>query len=145
MCAIIVENKRECVICDSRLIGRSDKVFCDIKCKNKYHREVRCSLKTVDNETHKILLKNYQILAGLMSAEKTNFVIDTLALQRKGFHFQYITSLEVKNDVQHFFVYDHSFQILRNKTILVSKAKQRAALSPFLFKRWARAFKEMPK
>jgi hypothetical protein len=145
MCATNNESKRVCVVCDSKLIGRSDKVFCGIKCKNKYHCEVRRSLITIDQETHKVLLKNYQILAGLMTDEKTNFIIDQTALQRKGFHFQFITSLETINNSHHFFIYDHSFEILKNKRISVTKSQDHAKVSPFLFKRWSRDFPEISK
>jgi hypothetical protein len=143
MCAPLNEIKRVCVVCDNKLIGRSDKVFCDIKCKNKYHREVRLSLVTIDQETHKVLLRNYQILAGLMTADKTNYIIDQTALQRKGFQFQFISALETIKNEQHFFVYDHSFKILPNRQIIVTRSKNRTKVSPFLFKRWNCSLKEI--
>jgi hypothetical protein len=138
-------NIRVCIICERKLIGRSDKVFCDIKCKNRYHREIKVSMKTIDVETHKILMRNYQILSGLMTKESTNFLIDNLALQRKGFHFQYITSFEIIDNVQYFYVYDHCFQILSNKRIIVTKSKNKAKISPFLFKRWKNELLEISK
>jgi hypothetical protein len=36
---------RLCCVCDKPLYGRSDKVFCDVKCKNIYHAEIRNYLK----------------------------------------------------------------------------------------------------
>jgi hypothetical protein len=80
-----------------------------------------------------------------MNGNNTNFIIDQTALQRKGFHFQFITSLERIKNCNHFFVYDHSFQILSNKLILVTKSKNRVQVSPFLFKRWGRNFNEITK
>ena len=41
---------RLCVICDQPLKGRSDKRFCNIKCKNYYHLEVQRSMKIITDD-----------------------------------------------------------------------------------------------
>ncbi len=86
-------SHRQCVICNKQLIGRSDKRFCDIKCKNYYHSEVRKSLKTIASETMKVLAKNIIILEGIMGEEKNSCLIDRLALERLGFIFNYVTDV----------------------------------------------------
>src|SRR5690606_21187362 len=86
---------RLCVICDSKLFGRSDKVFCSTKCKNYYHAEIRKTNKTVSKETIKQLYKNYRILSELIGINCPKFQINKLVLQRKGFDFDSVSGIEV--------------------------------------------------
>jgi len=79
------KERRTCIVCEIEIYGRSDKVFCDIKCKNHYHAEIRKSAKTISAETIKALHKNWQILTSLIGGASDHLIINKLALARHGF------------------------------------------------------------
>lgn len=136
-------SHRQCVICNKQLIGRSDKRFCDIKCKNYYHSEVRKSTRTITSETLKILSKNVIILYGILGEEKDSCLIDKLALERLGFHFNYVTDAESKYGTIHYSV-DFTYRVVKKKRVLITIDRKRKTISPFIFKRWSREIAEQP-
>lgn len=135
-------NQRQCVICKKQLIGRSDKRFCDIKCKNYYHGQVRKTVRTVSSETMKILTKNVIILNGIMGEKSNQLVIDKLALERLGFRFNYITEVTDKHGVLQFGVFNFSYHFARSRRVVIRLDRRRAGISPFIFERWSREIKE---
>jgi len=145
MCAQNPQNMRQCVICNRRLVGRSDKVFCDIKCKNYYHREIRMSARTALDETVSILRKNYIILTGLMGENSDKFVIDKLALEKAGFNFNHITGVRLDNVSPRYFIFELSFEFIKKNRVKIGVDTEREIFSPFVFKRWARTFSETKK
>jgi predicted nucleic acid-binding Zn ribbon protein len=135
-------SHRQCVICNKQLIGRSDKRFCDIKCKNYYHSEVRKSVKTIASETMKVLAKNIVILEGVMGEEKNSCLIDTLALERLGFRFNYITDVGQKYGITNYSVFGFNYRFVKNKRVEITIDRKRSPISPFIFKRWSREISE---
>lgn len=137
MCQQQAAFHRQCVICNSQLIGRSDKRFCDIICKNKYHSEVRKSMKTIQSESIKILAKNFVILSGVMGEQKNAAIIDKLALERLGFKFDYVSDAETKGGILHFGLYHFTYKFIHNKRVLITIDRDRKSISPFIFRRWS--------
>ena len=129
------KSHRCCVICDAKLIGRSDKVFCGIQCKNKYHSEVRKSNKTFESETIKVITKNYLILAGVIS-KGSSASVKKIVLQRLGFNFDHVTQIKVKHTGILYFVYDFCYHFSKNGNIIIHTDDKQMPISPFLFKRW---------
>ena len=142
MCQKIDHSHRQCVICNKQLIGRSDKRFCDIKCKNYYHSEVRKSLKTIASETIKVLAKNVIILEGIMGQEKYSCLIDKLALERLGFRFNYVTDTCQKYGITYYSVFGFTYRFVKNKRVEIVIDRKRSTISPFIFKRWSREIAE---
>lgn len=142
MCDHFNSPDRQCVICNRPLVGRSDKRFCDIQCKNRYHSEIRKSMKTIRSETLKILTKNYIILAGVMNEGRDACLIDKLALEKLGFHFNYVTEATSRQGIIHYGVFDLNYRFAHNKRVLITIDKERSAISPFLYKRWNREIRE---
>jgi len=143
MCQQQEISLRQCVICNSQLIGRSDKRFCDITCKNKYHSEVRRSMKTIQSETIKILTKNFVILSGVMGESKNAAIIDKLALERLGFRFNYVTDVENKSGIIHVGLFHFTYKFIHNKRVLITIDRERKTISPFIFKRWSHEISEL--
>ena len=133
---------RQCVICNSQLIGRSDKRFCDITCKNKYHSEVRKSMKTIASETVKILTKNFTILSGIMGEKNNTVIIDKLALERLGFRFDYVSDAVNKSGIIHFGLFHFTYRFAHNKRVFINIDRERETISPFIFRRWSHEISE---
>lgn len=137
-CKHLEEARNLCVICDSNLFGRSDKRFCNIKCKNKYHSALRKSNQTVSKETMKVLIKNYQILASLFPKEATKYQINKLVLERRGFEFDSISGIEQNKFGLKLKIFNFSWYLTKNNTIIVHFNNKEDSISPFVYKRLER-------
>ena len=131
-----VKNNRTCIICEKFLFGRSDKVFCDIKCKNKYHAELAKNQKTIANETFKILAKNWTIISTLFGEETDELNINKIELARHGFDFTTVSGVEISANKTTFNVFEYTWFYKANNEIRITLNKEQAPISPFIFKRW---------
>ena len=129
---------RKCVVCDSTLFGRSDKIFCSSKCKNVYHSELRKTNKTVSSETIKVLYRNYRILCEVMGENCFKYEINKLVLQSKGFDFDTITGFETNKFGFKLKVFDFSWYFSYNSKVVIYFNPTQDNISPFLYKRWER-------
>lgn len=136
---------RLCCVCDSPLFGRSDKVFCNIDCKNKYHSAIRKHNKTVSNETVKILNKNYQILCFLLGKDNSKFEVNKLELQRKGFNFEILSGIKQNTGFYKpsliLKIYEFELILSQSENVIVTRNNEQSIISPYVYKRWERFYK----
>jgi len=111
---------KKCKMCNNKITGRSDKIFCSIECKNSYH----IKLKEVNiKATHKIdniLHRNRAILLEIMGKNTTQKKIPRLILDQKKFNFSYFTGLHINvhgKQVHH--VYDFRWLIFSDNEVLI--------------------------
>lgn len=129
-------QKRTCIVCEANIYGRSDKVFCDTKCKNHYHSEIRKSEKTIASETTKVLKRNWEILTSLIGPSSDHLRMNKVELIRHGFNFNTVTGVEINGLQLKFSVYEFSWYFGKYDDVFIKLNKQQTAVSPFLFKRW---------
>jgi hypothetical protein len=141
--SLFKKEERKCCVCDKKLFGRSDKVFCDIHCKNKYHAEMRKHTKTASVETTKILNKNYAILCVLLGENCKRFKVKKLHLETHGFNFQTISGLEKTTLGQKMKIYEFSWYYSKDDNIVVLRDSEQSAISPFVYKRWENQYKKL--
>jgi hypothetical protein len=141
--SLFKKEERKCCVCDKKLFGRSDKVFCDIHCKNKYHAEMRKHTKTASAETTKILNKNYAILCVLLGENCKRFKVKKLHLETHGFNFQTISGLEKTTLGQKMKIYEFSWYYSKDDNIVVLRDSEQSAISPFVYKRWENQYKKL--
>ena len=133
-------TNRTCIICETNIYGRSDKVFCGIDCKNKYHSEVRKTTKTVSAETIKLINKNWKILTNLMTDKGSQLTTKKLTLQRLGFSFDVATNVQSKFGYINLGIYNYTYYITKNDKVVVMLDKEETNITPFLFKRLLKQF-----
>jgi hypothetical protein len=131
-------KQRLCVICDKQLHGRSDKRFCNIKCKNKYHSELRASKKSYSQDVFKQILKNHRILGELIGENTEKFQIKKIVLQRLGFDTETTTSVKFQGKEIQFHVLDFYWKDISNNIIEVNYNPSDQTISPYVFKRFQR-------
>ena len=87
---------RGCRCCGEFLRGRSDKVFCDDRCRNQYHNRLqkRPGLSEGARMVQRQLLRNRHILRGLLGEKKRRLVMRD-GLLRSGFSFDYFSHRSV--------------------------------------------------
>jgi predicted nucleic acid-binding Zn ribbon protein len=85
-------EKRLCAHCGEKIRGRSDKKFCDDRCRNQYHNseKKRPVLSELARQIQRQLLKNRRILLGCIK-DRRRCVVDRDRLLRQGFSFNLIT------------------------------------------------------
>ncbi len=115
-----MEIKR-CRICKSDIVGRLDKVFCSVKCKNAYHsmrrRQNELHVREVDNVLH----RNRIILLELSEKKKFGrFFIDKQKLIALGFKFEFCTKVYHAPDGKiYHYVYDFAWTDYAKNEIMI--------------------------
>ena len=115
----------KCKICKKPIVGRSDKKFCSIKCKNYYHVNLRrvTSLEVI--EINKILHRNRSILLEIMGKHKTQKKINRIILEKMKFRFKYHTHTTTNSKGKIYnYVYDFAWMEFSNNEILVVRYRK---------------------
>jgi hypothetical protein len=88
--------KKNCPVCQKNFVGRSDKMFCSLDCKNHFHNEQRKQslVNTIDHALH----HNRAILQQLMHTDANNAILERVVLERLGFQFENITGFATIED-----------------------------------------------
>lgn len=109
-------DEKRCLYCNNPLSGRTDKVFCDDRCRNNYYYKVNNELIEYIRDVNKILLKNRGILRTANPSGKTTVTKGYLVEQ--GFDFSCFTSIYKtrKGRIYHL-VYDQAYSIDDNDKV----------------------------
>lgn len=132
--------QRRCLICAAKLVGRSDRIYCGIRCKNKYHSEVRSSTKGIRSETMKTLMKNYQILEGLLGEKGQKVEVSRTQLAREGFQFDHATHVRQAGKRLRYRIFNREYEFVNTTKVRIFRNDEERAVSPFLFLRWERKY-----
>lgn len=113
-------EKKECLECGEKIIGRIDKKFCTDYCRNSYNNKVNKESKNLIRNTNNRLRKNYKILSELNVSGKTK--VTRTKLFDKGFDFNFFTSIyKTKTGNVYFYLYDQGYLALENEYFLLIK------------------------
>lgn len=109
-----------CLDCQTPVVGRSDKKFCDDQCRTNYNNRLRAADDGLLKQINLILKKNYQILKNCNPDGKTK--VKRELLLQKGFDFGYYTHIyTTQKGVSYMFCYDFGYLILDNENVLLVK------------------------
>ena len=105
------DNKtKRCIFCNTLLIGRTDKMFCDDRCRNNYYYKVNSDQKEYIRKINKILLKNRGILRTVNPYGRTS--VSKRYLESLGFDFNCFTSIhKTRKNRIYYLVYDQAYSI----------------------------------
>lgn len=119
-------QKRVCKMCGKTLVGRSDKLFCSVYCKNEYHLKLRRATAKEVVEINRILARNRSILLELLGKNISQKKIPRLELDRKKFNFKYHTHLTRNSKGKiYFYCYDIAWvEFSDNEILLVRKSSR---------------------
>ncbi|MCF8278265.1 MAG: hypothetical protein K9J17_16170 [Flavobacteriales bacterium] len=80
-----------CPVDGAEFIGRKNKVFCSIACKNRHHNDANAELRAHERELSSILIKNERVLRELMrdhategAKQVTSEMLDLIGFDQKG-------------------------------------------------------------
>jgi len=116
----------KCKICKKTILGRSDKIFCSVKCKNYYHVNLRRVTAIEVKDLDKVLHRNRSILLEIMGKHKTQKKINRIELVKKKFHFKYITHFHInsKGKMYHH-IYDFAWMEFSDDEILIIRRSKK--------------------
>jgi DNA-directed RNA polymerase subunit M/transcription elongation factor TFIIS len=116
--------ERFCLECNTLLIGRADKKFCDDQCRSNYNHRLKVDEHSFVNSVNQILKKNRRILKTQNPSSKIKIKRDTLL--SNGFDFNLHTSTyTTKKGNVYFFCYEYGYMHLENEEILLVKREER--------------------
>jgi len=117
--------KKTCRLCKKPFTGRSDKIFCAVKCKSLYAYKLKQVTDVATKDIDKILHRNRSILLELMGKKKTQYKIPKIHLDRKKFNYSYVTRYHVNNRGKMInYIYDFSWMIFSDQEILISRLRR---------------------
>jgi hypothetical protein len=116
--------KKTCTQCQAPFVGRADKKFCSLSCKNYFNSAQRSSTKSITQEVDKYLHRNREILQLLMG-NVVKDTIDRLVLVRAGFRFDYMTGIYLnKENKTYRIVYDYAWMDFSDQKVLIIQKKK---------------------
>ena len=99
---------KTCLECGEKIIGRSDKKFCNDYCRNAHNNKINTDSKNLIRTINNRLRKNWRILEELNPNQKSKTHRDKLI--QHGFDFNYITTIyTTKAGTVYYFVYDQGY------------------------------------
>jgi hypothetical protein len=112
-------------MCKREIKGRSDKVFCTVKCKSDYAYSLRSVTDIATVSIDKILHRNRSTLLEVLGKNKVQMQIKREILDAKKFNFNYITNYHINNQGKTVsYVYDFSWMIFSNQEILIKRIRK---------------------
>jgi len=117
---------RTCKLCKTGLKGRSDKIFCSIKCKSDYAYKLRDVTVLATAAIDKILHRNRSILLEILGKNKVQMKVIRDILDAKKFNFTYYTHSHINNQGKTVrYVYDFSWMIFSDQEILIKRIRKK--------------------
>lgn len=115
---------RKCKECETPFSGRPEKIFCSVKCKSDYHRELRRKTAKAVLDINKILARNRSILFELMGEKAIQKKVLRINLEKKKFNFKYHTHFNENNQGKtYFFCYDYAWMDFSDDEVYIVKRK----------------------
>ncbi len=110
-----------CLECGEKIIGRSDKKFCNDACRNAYNNRHNKDMSNLMRRINNKLRKNFRILSEQKFIDgKVKTTKQSLSIN--GFDFTYFTHFKIyKNGAEYRFVYDIGYKFLEDDWVLIVK------------------------
>lgn len=117
-------EERKCKICKKRVLGRQNKVFCSVQCKNYYHKHLRYASFTAAIRINEYLKRNHGILLEQLGKNKTQVKVYRNTLEDKKFRFKYHTHVQINSKGKTFhYIYDLAWMEFSDDEVLVVRKR----------------------
>lgn len=104
-----------CLSCNSKLMGRSDKKFCDAQCRSSYHNRNKPVHEMLIQQTNSILRKNRGILAHYCPQGKAT--VRKEIIEGSGYQFDHFTHIVQFKNGTYYFCYEYGYRPVFEKNI----------------------------
>ena len=112
---------KHCPMCGSKISGRSDKIYCSVKCKSQYHLERKAQHLPFTSPIDKILHRNWIILTEYYEITGTRkFFVSKAELNKAGFHINYFTTIHTNaKGKTYYYVYNFGWMEFSETEMMV--------------------------
>lgn len=118
-------DKKTCPECGERFVGRGDKKFCSVECRNHHHNTLNRDSNNLIRNINNQLRRNRRILKTFNPNGKGKVSKDELLMN--GFNFRYYTSTyTTKQGATYYFVYDQGYLPLEGEKFALVRKKEYA-------------------
>ncbi len=132
-----LKYERCCVYCETRItFGRSDKKFCDISCKNGYHKSVNKEVAEANAEINEGLRRNSVVLREVIGPKRTKTKVKVRDLVRRNFDFNLCTGYKNNQFGTMNYVYQFYWFERPNNRIEIRIDPDMPPIGDLLFRRW---------
>ena len=101
---------KRCPCCNTLISGRTDKIFCDDKCRNNFYYKVNAEHKAFIRVVNKKLLLNRGILRAVNPSGRTSVLKSYL--DAEGFDYNYYTGIHTtKKGRPYYLVYEQAYSL----------------------------------
>lgn len=112
-----------CIECGSRIVGRTDKKFCNGSCRNAYHNDKNREELNCVRKTNRVLSRNRKILVELKNEGIQR--VHRKVLQALGFSFDHFTAYkEFESYGLCPVIYDEVYQVQEGGMVLFFPAAE---------------------
>jgi hypothetical protein len=107
----LFKDQKRCIFDKAIIIGRSDKKFCCLKCKNSHNNQINRERAKVFKLDEKMLHKNHGVLKMFYELSEDEKFIDINPLFRQGFDPRYYIGIlnVIATGETLYIVYDYGF------------------------------------
>lgn len=118
-------KQKKCKICSNLIVGRKDKLFCSLRCKNYYHINLRKVTNIAALKIDRILHRNRSILLEIMGKNTIQKKVNRIILEQKKFRFNYLTHFHInsKGKTYHW-VYDFAWMSFSDDEIYILRKRK---------------------
>lgn len=124
---MVTSSDNSCQYCGKKLMGRSDKKFCDDYCRNVFNNRLKAnedgnaSVKRID----RILKHNRKVLRQIYQKSNTAVRISRDKLLVAGLEFNYFThQYTTRNKKTYHYCYEYGYLLLGDDVFLIVKRKE---------------------
>jgi len=114
----------KCRLCKKIFKGRSDKIFCTVKCKSTYHTLLSRATTEETIQIDKILHRNRSILLEIIGKNMVYKKVSKELLDAKNFKYSYVTSYHLNTRKKMInYVYDFSWAVFSDHKIIIKRLR----------------------
>ena len=119
--ADLFENQKKCLPCRCILHGRSDKKFCNLKCKNAYNNARHRKRKNIFSHDDDQMHKNWDVLHKYFEDSKGERFLKIIPLYRQGFNPKFYcgTLIVTETGETVYIIYNYAFTLDKSEQIKI--------------------------
>jgi len=114
-------KRRPCPICGSNIIGRSDKKYCSLSCKNKFYSPANRSQTEEVKTVNRFLFQNYKIMQSIFDSEKKKkLMVPRILLDKMNFNYNYCTGCYINNQGKLYrYIYNYAWMEFSSQELML--------------------------
>lgn len=125
-----------CPTCSGLVVGRSDKRFCSLKCKNEHHRRARLQTKSRIENTTARLQRNLTLMDGIIGPKAVGMSIHKEELFKRGFELYTCSKAFEDGNSLVYELGEYLYTVHKNGIVTIRRVQEVGEYMPGFFERY---------